>query len=232
MINDLRLRVMAQIAMWAALESEIGPIPRHLVDATPYDEHVLASGEAQKLAKMFKNSPWAASGHYGKEMNLMVSGLKRVALIGMDEIDAWTPHLDSGLLVGIITGMPSECAIIQAEDARLLPAILMALRGGLESGVCLGYEPEDIVRCVRAENRMYAKMEPITDEEHAALMKAVTLIPHKGYKRQWFNGEGEAADAVRIGWEPLLDDDGKPRRRNVSSSDSNPLWSYAMEYPI
>lgn len=173
---DIRAEVAAHLFMWNVLGSEIAPIDQEIVAGMPFDDHVSVF-EQERLIRLLHRHPGSASGHYGKELNLMLAGHKRVALIDDTDVGAWAPHLLNRRFVAIVDGFPGNYIVVQAEETRFLREILIANQEGLGTGVTLGYQPEDIVRCMLAEDRQSAKRGPITDDEHAEVVKRVMANP-------------------------------------------------------
>ena len=79
--------------------TEVQPVPREVVDATPYDSHWPKEWVDNERAAR-KENPWAGSGHYGKELGLMLSGHKRVSLLQVPDFEYphWKSHVKSGQL--------------------------------------------------------------------------------------------------------------------------------------
>lgn len=179
--SELRAEVAAHIFMWGVLGSEIMPIDPDIVADTPFDDHVLMS-ERMRLTHLMVRRPGSGSGHYGKELNLMLAGHKRVALIDDTDVGAWAPHLIDRRFVAIVDGFPGNYIVVHSDEMPFIREILIANREGLGTGVTLGYQPEDIVRCMQAEDRRFAKRGPITEEEHAEVVQKVMANP-RPYKR-------------------------------------------------
>ena len=177
--SDLRARVEAHLMMWEMLGSQIGPIPADIVANTPFDSHVLGTPQEARLTAWTQRRPWASSGHCGKELNLMLAGYKRVALIDDADVSPWMPHIFDGRFVAVVDGFPGNYLVVQRAELRVLGQIIDAQMtdGAVGTGVTLGYRPEDIVRCAKGEQRQLALRGPITDEEHAQVMREAMANP-------------------------------------------------------
>ena len=127
--------------------ARIEPVPRDVVAAMPYDAHLTAK-QKRGYASTARKDPWAGSGHYGKELGLMIAGRKRVALIDDDELPIWQSSIDDhGWAVRrsmghFLIAWPDEADLAEAVD-------LFEQDGGMGLGLVLGYHTEDVVAFVR-----------------------------------------------------------------------------------
>lgn len=229
----VRARVLTIIEMWDRLGADIFQIDPQVVADTPYDDYVIGAGEEEAHRKRAAATPWAASSHYGKELNLMLGGHKHVALIDQEEIAAWIPYLDDGRFIAVHDNGFLDCYIVmRRSDARFLEPILSSMDDEAATGVVLGYGVDDIVRHVLAVQR-HEKKHPfaVTEESHARLIADLQLPIHRGVEQKWFEHRSLSA-ALEDGWVHIRRPNGDAWRRNVSNSDDDSYWTYAMERPI
>ena len=113
------------------------PVPREIVAAQPYDAH-LPEDLLDAFRQTAVESPWAASGHYGKELGLVLAGHKKAAIV--EWVDA-RPHWFGAMVMRRFVfrdvGHSLYVAVVGCE------VLLDALEHGdwLVMGAALGYQP-------------------------------------------------------------------------------------------
>lgn len=136
--------ILAQaLEQWRILDGRITAVPRDVVAATPFDDRV-SKAERRRLKKF---PPSAESGHGGKELNLMLAGHKRVALIDRRELGAWASYIEDRKFVAVLDVFPDLFTIVHWEDLDILEFIIDAQYNVVTTGIALGYQPEDVLKC-------------------------------------------------------------------------------------
>lgn len=134
---------MFECAIYDHLLATVDPVPRPVVYATPLDAH-LDEDRRNYCAAGHINNPWAASGHYGRELGLMLGGHKKCAIIDWpDEIEIWQPHIDSGRFIARPRTDSEVWHVADADREDLIEVLCGSDMGA--KGLALGYQVVDIV---------------------------------------------------------------------------------------